>query len=416
MSFTLLQLVATIYAFVQFAFADEVGTVLFPNTSFFEIEHYYPSPRYHVYPRRTDFSVASFVNWGQITDYNSKANDGDDYFSLETGPFAYCAIGNYSFWLSQYGRGSLAGAGAHFLMAMNGSHPSWAKIHPDLDDIDEDYNTMIPYTDDENDAMNEPYYFTFFAPRSSCVMTSATTAVQVWEILHEKRDDLAIGSMLVNYTINPDEGTFASTRPQDVYSSYYVDDDDDADYQYGYGLLSTMKVNGVIYMYAVDRSSYGNYQDVLLASAPASTVLDKSTWSYWQNSTQSWNTTEPLATKRRQDDAVYTASSSIGYQIDGGSMGSIFYSEYHHAYIFTYSTSDDPSTLIIEYAPTPAGPWSQNEQVLVNSTDVDFNYAIVTPYFYNSPAHEGHVGKELLISVSPASYDNTYWAYKLSFE
>ncbi|KAK9382363.1 uncharacterized protein V2V93DRAFT_322264 [Kockiozyma suomiensis] len=365
--------------------------------------HYFPTTRYRVTPQYTDFTVSSVTYWGKVNDFHAQSSDNSSWVNSRRAPLTFCAIGDNSFWFTGLQQSDDLTVPTSMAISQSSTHPSYVSDYSAFDPSSLIY--FIPQSPEE--AAIEANTAKLSMPRTNCAMISATRAVQFWD---SWVDFASRGSFLVQYDLKVSNNSLTVTRFKDLYGSV-------AENQYSYGLFASMKVNSVVYMYALDTSEYGNSQDIFVASAPAEKVVVKSTWRYWHNSTQSWSTEEPLAVKSHKLDAIYSLSGSDTFAM-GESLfsagGSIFYSEYHSAYIMVY-VSTDKTKYIIEYAPTPVGPWSTLKKVLYTDSKNSLAAALVTPAMFSTPAAAGKSGKSLL--MTPASSNSEYdgLTYKLNF-
>ncbi|KAK9461921.1 uncharacterized protein V1516DRAFT_663629 [Lipomyces oligophaga] len=376
----------------------------------------FPSHNYRVYPRHTSFRVDVVGTWGRLNDYNSFLNRQDNWINIRTPLVTFCPIGNQSFWFEGYSWTPLAGDFSTTLSIGKSSlHPNQVVdrvLRPNytiaqsrnLDDQGIDPYYGISAIESNEEYQGDPYSEDWteypsprWQPRTFCVPIDDSSAVQFWQscssvdsICHRR------GSFMIIYTVKDNGTTLRLFRQGDLIS-------DVSKNEYEYGLFGAFKVHQVVYLYAVDHSSYGQSRDVLLARAPVDSYQDKSTWTYWNNQKQTWTAIEPKATVRRdQTYAIYSLP-------DGDSFAgpsSIFYSDYHHAYLMVFVSSvSGTSTYIVEYAPTPVGPWTTNKHILYK--DANYTAGLVTPAIFSTPLIDAPSGKQLMLTPSGLGSDQT---------
>ncbi|KAK9447219.1 uncharacterized protein V1518DRAFT_421670 [Limtongia smithiae] len=357
--------------------------------------HYYPDPAYSVTPKRTDFSVETVHSWGNLTDWEDNLSASASSFPERRRPATYCSIGSRSFWIMGLGftKDEASASETTLAMGRTTAHPSWTKdvlLYDEYGDLD----AVVPYTLEENSIT--PSNGMIHIPRTHCAQLDggASKAVQFWD---SWSNDASRGSFIMTYEIDETNGTITVVRPQDLYSTR----DDD---EYTYGLFAAMTVQDVVYMYALD-SNYGSH-DVHVAAAPVSTVTDKSTWTYYLASNETWTSTEPLSTERRKADAVYSLPDTLSFVMDASMFnagGSIFYSPYHDAYLMVFVTTEKENYFIVEYAATPVGPWSTKRKTLWYNWSTDSTAALATPSFLEV-SDDGTGGKSLILTPARSTY------------
>ncbi|KAK9461922.1 uncharacterized protein V1516DRAFT_673321 [Lipomyces oligophaga] len=360
----------------------------------------FPSHHYRVYPHHTSFKVDKVGTWGKLNDYSSYVNRQDNWISKRNPVVTFCPIGNQSFWFEGFSWVPLAGPFRTTLSIGKSSlHPNQVYdrvLRPGYtidqsrelsqQGIDPFYGEAALLSEEElpeqgdGDLYSDPT--DNLQPRTFCVPIDDQTAIQFWYSYRR-------GSFIMVYTVKDNGTTLRLFRHDDLISDVSL-------HEYTYGLFGAMRVNQVIYLYAVDDSTYGQSRDVLLARALVDSYQDKSTWTYWNNQKQTWTAIEPKATVRRdQTYAIYSLP-------DGDSFAgpsSIFYSDYHHAYLMVFVSSvSGTSTYIVEYAPTPVGPWSTNKHILYK--DANYTAGLVTPAIFSTPFIDAPSGKQLMLTPS----------------
>ncbi|KAK9354811.1 hypothetical protein V1523DRAFT_424714 [Lipomyces doorenjongii] len=150
-----------------------------------------------------------------------------------------------------------------------------------------------------------------------------------------------LGNTTVTLEFDPDTEMLTVTRDQQVTFPPTT---------YAYGSFASIVGNGVAFLYGLD-TTYSNKMDVHVARVSFNHISDYKKYQYYDASTKSWSFTQPLPTARRPSAAV--TSNWMPY-----STGSMFYSEYHNAYLLVYYFSNwADSTFGVSYAPSPVGPW-----------------------------------------------------------
>ncbi|KAK9459482.1 uncharacterized protein V1516DRAFT_628069 [Lipomyces oligophaga] len=351
----------------------------------------FPTHFYRVYPRRTSFEVAMVGNWGSLNDWYSQLYRRDNWISMRYAPVTFCPIGNQSFWFEGYTW--VIDSGPFYTglsIGKSSLHPNQSR---DLSSSGQDPQYGMSALVANEEAVDGEASSTIHTG-SFCVPISPTTSIQFWQSCISDEDECERrGSFLMVYTLKDDGTTLSLFRPQTIYSDYTTG-------HYEYGIFATMVVNQVIYLYAADYSSYSYSRDVLLARAPLATYSQKSTWTYWNNLKQRWSVIEPIADQRRdKTHAIYSLPEGDSFV----GPSSVFYSEYHRAYLMIFlSSASGESSYIIEYAPTPVGPWSTNKQVLYN--DPNYKAGLVTPTIFSTPLINAPSGKQLLLIGSDLKY------------
>ncbi|KAK9383597.1 uncharacterized protein V2V93DRAFT_362243 [Kockiozyma suomiensis] len=261
-----------------------------------------------------------------------------------------CPIGHYFFWFfsdtfAYKSDGSFVGAASNsVVVSRNANDPS--SVQEISIENDGTVSVAIPWTDAEKKVQYEDdrYALWAFGP---CIPIDGTHSSQVWSVVKFTNSSYSetIGYTIADYSIE-DGSLVVSRREVMTFSST----------SYAYGAFASLLVNGVVYMYALDTKHSGKY-DVHLASAPRATLYDQSTWSYYDGSTDSWTSTPPDSSQRNQDKAVLTGAMPF-------STGSMFYSDYHNAYVLVYFTNWADSKFYAITASSPSGPWDTTATLL----------------------------------------------------
>ncbi|KAK9357296.1 hypothetical protein V1504DRAFT_80960 [Lipomyces starkeyi] len=379
------------------------------------------SPPFRVTPRNLGFSVATISNWGYLHDYSINSS----YTITRRLPPTLCSILNRTFWFSgpeqiqDAQKRTVASSSSSVAMALNFSHPSWIRELSPRPDIDW---PVIPVTPAEQ-FVSVTYQQTYlFQPTAHCSLINDTSAVQFWTAWSQNSVPVGgyncfhgFGSSLIIYTFDPATHKLSISRPAPVTQKSAI--------QYPYGSFSTLTVQGMTYLYGWDvfypptddegndNGSGGNHRDIHVAVAPTSTIADKSTWKYYDNSTGTFSSTEPLPIYRRRSAAIITLNDFSSEFENTFTSASIFYSEYHDAYLLVYAPIYPPG-VYVRFAPTPLGPWSSAGTKIMDAKQFGYSvvrYALASPIFFQT---DGNGGQSLLLTLS-GDYETQ--AFKLNF-
>ncbi|KAK9481482.1 hypothetical protein V1527DRAFT_455965 [Lipomyces starkeyi] len=279
-------------------------------------------------------------------------------------------------------------------MALDFSHPSWIR---GLSPRPESSWPAIPLTPSEQ-FVSATYKKTYqFDTSAHCSLISGTSAVQFWNAWSYSAGTYNCyspsGSFLAIHTLDSATNKLTISRPGPVYQKlrktylyawdvYYPPSDD---------------MGG-------EHDPGGYHRDIHVAVAPTSTIADKSTWKYYDNRTRTFSSTEPLPTTRRSSAAIIILN-------DVSTSASIFYSEYHDAYLLVYAPFYPPG-IYVRFAPTPLGPWSSGGTKIMDPTQFGYTvvrYALASPIFFQTG---GKAGQSLLLTLTG---DYKTQAFKLNF-
>ncbi|KAK9320026.1 hypothetical protein V1517DRAFT_18454 [Lipomyces orientalis] len=364
--------------------------------------HFEVSPPYHVTPRNVDFTVASVSNWGTLHDYSIDSS----YIIRRQGPLTLSFIQNRTFWFAgptsifdtvkRTGKSSSTSVA----MALNLAHPSWIR---EVSTTPVSSWPVVPLTPAEKEIRRVYRYDFRFSTQAHSSLINDTSAIQFWDVTAYNNDgcEETAGSTLIIYTFDKTKNTLIVTRPAPVYQTL-------SPLRYPYGSFATLAVGGTTYLYAWDPFSTGDEfndgwrKDIHVASAPSSSIADKSTWKYYDGHAGTWSATEPLPTARRQSQAIFTLSDPpfedlFAYFL----VGSIFYSEYHNAYLLIYSSTVDYRYVRVRYSSTPVGPWSSPSKIIFDSANyegVAIRNSLATATFFQTNGNLG--GKSILLPVT----------------
>ncbi|KAK9372458.1 uncharacterized protein V1513DRAFT_238829 [Lipomyces chichibuensis] len=375
------------------------------------------SPPFRVTPRNLGFSVASVSNEDYLHD-----DSIDSSYTVTPFRPTLCSIQNRTFWfagpvqIQDAQKRTVALTSSSVAMALNFSHPSWIR---ELSPRPESSWPIIPLTPAEQ-FVSATYKKTYqFDTSAHCSLISDTSAVQFWNAWSYNAGTYNCyspsGSFLAIYTLDPATNKLTVSRPAPVYQKLSI--------QYPYGSFSTLTVQGKTYLYAWDvyyppsddmggeHDPGGYHRDIHVAVAPTSTIEDKSTWKYYDNRTGTFSSTEPLPTTRRSSAAIIILNDFSTEFANTFLSASIFYSEYHDAYLLVYAPFYPPG-IYVRFAPTPLGPWSSRGTKIMDPTQFGYTvvrYALASPIFFQTG---GKAGQSLLLTLTG---DYKTQAFKLNF-
>ncbi|KAK9327639.1 hypothetical protein V1520DRAFT_299032, partial [Lipomyces starkeyi] len=261
-------------------------------------------------------------------------------------------------------------------------------------------NPAIPFTSAEAVLAGHPSSRYALWTFTNCVPTGDNSSVHFWEVVKftSTLSYYTKGNTMAQYSLNTTSNNFTVTRASQITF---------APPTYMYGTFANVVVDGVAYLYGLDISYSRN--DVHLAMAPVSTITDLSTWEYYNASSQTWNSTMPVPTQREQSAAVI--QNSIPF-----STGTIFFSEYHNAFLLVFFDNYADSKYQVLSAPSPVGPWTTTNKVIWALTPGPggFSYGGLAHSFYYT--NDGPAGKSLMLHYSYRNTSATYAvANKLTF-
>ncbi|KAK9459362.1 uncharacterized protein V1516DRAFT_512189 [Lipomyces oligophaga] len=401
------------------------GTVVLENLPVYDTPITYTDPSYEVSPQKLDFTVSKVATWGSLTDWKSKHNSSVAHItSYEYNAVTFCPIGNHSFWVSgltavdkeEPDFGIYDGFPSYVSVGMSPLHVT--NVVSDLDawwtNTSDGLEAFMSFASGDFSSVTTP----IDEPLTVCVPINSTTSIHVWNYYMEFYEidvPQSVGSFLVSYTLSDDGKTLTTYRPKKRYTQAAGFGND-----YLWGKWASIKVEDYIYLYVVDVSSEGNSQDLLVARAPVEDVMDISSWTYYSANNATWLTTAPELGESRKDTlAIYSLPDDIQFATSGESHtagGSIFYSEYHDAYLMVFVASDDTTKYIIEYAPTPVGPWSTDRHVLYTDAYHEITKSIFSVYAFSTPLIGEPAGKQLLISTKSKTNSSYAIMQKLIFD
>ncbi|KAK9310957.1 hypothetical protein V1522DRAFT_103679 [Lipomyces starkeyi] len=380
---------------ITFAIATPVSTS-FPIPSILT-PHKEVSPPYSVTPRNVGFKLASVTNYGELHDNSINSS----YSISRSFPPTLCSIQNRTFWFAGQTRiedskhTTIGWSNTSVAMALNFSHPTWIR---EISTRPGASWSVIPLTPAEKAISISYNRQTWLVPRIHSSLINDSSAIQFWDVESLGACHSNAGTTLIIYTLDSATNTLTITRPAPVYQKYIV--------QYEYGSFATLTIQGTTYLYSWDTFSTGDenydgwHRDIHVAAAPASSIADKSTWKYYDNRTSTWSSVEPLPTKRRVSAAILTLDDIPYYAgLDFFISGTIFFSEYHNAYLLIY-TSYNSLWIRVRFAPTPVGPWSSPGVKMLSGERYSNNFATIlaSPIFFETDGNVG--GKSLLLTAA----------------
>ncbi|KAK9321886.1 hypothetical protein V1517DRAFT_353424 [Lipomyces orientalis] len=298
-----------------------------------------PNPSYGVTPINTDFEVES-------VDILDKQEDPDNPLTIYRDGGGSCNIGNRTLWLFC----DTLGYQNDTFKAMTDNSLSVARSFDDpslLSDATSNsltsygWQPAVPFTDDEYPWRNWPSKRYAMWTYTNCLQINDNLAVHFFNLYKYSSiySASSLGNTMVTLNFDPDADMLTVTRNMQVTFPPST---------YQYGSFASMVVNGVAFLYALD-STYSGKKDIHVARVATNSLSQFDKYQYYDASTKTWSYTQPAPTERRQSAAVI--SNWMPY-----STGSMFYSEYHNAYLLVYFSNWADSTFRVSYAPTPVGP------------------------------------------------------------
>ncbi|KAK9490382.1 hypothetical protein V1508DRAFT_425027 [Lipomyces doorenjongii] len=390
--FAALHIIVVFLAAVTVSAATLAASTAFPVPSIIT-PHYDTDPLYEVSPpAHVDFKVAYVDYWGELTDSSRTPR-----FSIENSDLAtFCSLQDRGFWFFGYTSSveidsyQVTSFSSSLSLAKDFAHPAWI--------VDNwAHWPIIPRTAEENEV--SVTYSTDITVNASinCAVVGPSKAIQFWNMRLSYCGPFA-GTSMVVYEFYPAYNSLKITRPITI--TLTPD-------EYQYGSFATVVVKGVVYLYALDTSQDGYHRDVHVASAPAATVEDKSTWRYWDQGAGAWLSTEPVPTARRQSAAIISLPAQTSFR----DSASIFYSAYHNSYLLFF-LNDSEDRLRVKYSSTPLGPWSTDD-IIVFSFPASVQHALVTPVpFQNGSDIAGQ--RVLISSYGYNEFKTKVWKLKFT--
>ncbi|KAK9248164.1 hypothetical protein V1506DRAFT_511827 [Lipomyces tetrasporus] len=352
------------------------------------------SPQFSQSPlMHSTYTVASRADYGKMVDPSNT-------YTLFRDGGGSCAIANRTLWFFcdtlayRTSDGKYMGAASNSIsLATNFSEPNVLKdasctpatgIRP-----------AMPWTSVEATVAGSPTNRYALWSYTNCVPTGDNTAVHFWIVtkFNSGSSTRTYGNTMAQYSLDPTTNQFTVTRDSQVTF---------APPTYTYGSFANVVVNGVAYLYGLDTKYSKN--DAHLAKAPVNTIADLSTWQYYNASSGTWSSTMPVPTARQQSAAVIR--NSIPF-----STGTVFFSEYHNAFLLVFLDNWADSKFRVLSAPSPVGPWTTNNLVIWAMTPGPGGYdygGVAHPIYYTNDAQ---AGKSLMLHYS---YQNTSTTYTVA--
>ncbi|KAK9481783.1 hypothetical protein V1527DRAFT_478541 [Lipomyces starkeyi] len=359
-----------------------------------------PNPSYYVWPaNNTDFVVESLEDFG-------KQEDPDNPLTIYRDGGGSCNIGNRTIWFFcdtlGYDNGTFKAMTDNSLsVAQSFDDPSLLADATSNSLYSYGWQPAVPYTGEEYPWRNWPSQRFTLWTYTNCIQTTNTQAVQFFHVYKSNSYTSTSnwGNTMAILNLDPNTNMLTISRNEQVTFPNTT---------YSYGSFASMVVNGVAFLYALD-NTYSGGKDVHVARVATWQITQYNKYQYYDASTKTWSYTRPQPTARRQSAAIM--SNWIPY-----STGSMFYSEYHNAYLLIYFDNWADSTFKVSYAPSPVGPWTTDNKVLYTLPQGPrgYDYAGVphVQYYQN----DGPSGKAILLHYS---YQDTTYTYtraaKLTF-
>ncbi|KAK9457069.1 hypothetical protein V1511DRAFT_247272 [Dipodascopsis uninucleata] len=331
----------------------------------------------------TKFKIYETLDFGYL-------NDWSNGYLLYRGAGGLCSLANRNIWFT--GQTKVLNKNTGKTLATLDSSATIATKFDHAWTLDFTSNLTtglfnpIPYTLNELDDNTHADSKVVLSAHTNCVPVSDTEAAHFWT--REQYWDLVSksikGNTLAYYTLNPTTNTLDVRRDTETFF--------DSSKTYRYGSFANVVVNNIAYLYAVD-DKHG-YFDIHVASVPVSTIRDQTTYKYYDNSNGQWDTSAPSNSNRRESQAI------LGWWQGFGS-GSVFYSEYHNAYLFIFFTHAQDNKFHIYYSSTPVGPWKGPYDLYTTTTGTLLNdHGVATPVYYDHTYDNLPGGKEILLTYT----------------
>ncbi|KAK7204878.1 hypothetical protein BZA70DRAFT_187333 [Myxozyma melibiosi] len=247
------------------------------------------------------------------------------------------------------------------------------------------YFQPIPMSTAEATASKKTSTRYAFWTYTNCVQLSETSAAHFFHVkkYSSSSSSYVLGNTVAKYQIDSTSNIMGVKRWTQLAF---------ANTTYAYGSFASMVVNHVVYLYALD-SKYSSSYDVHVASVPADDFWDSSAYKYWDASTSTWSSDQPVPTARRKSSAVIQGTMPF-------SSGTVFYSEFHNQYLLIFFNGWVDSKFRVITAPTPLGPWNVTNTVIwETSPGKSYNYGgVAHPVF---GAQEGAtIGQKVRVHFS----------------
>ncbi|KAJ8103602.1 hypothetical protein POJ06DRAFT_217096 [Lipomyces tetrasporus] len=352
------------------------------------------NPPQYMAPEAKPITISRVWDWLRMSDWAS------EYDIYRDGGGA-CSLYNRTFWVfcdtSAYSKttGELVGFSSNSMtLAMNFSHPK------DLKDFTMTPSTgwkpAIPFTDEEASCSTDPSQRYALWTYTNCVQLTQTRAMHFFKVEKFSSSDgqsaTEYGNTMAIYTMDPDTNVITIERPEQYWFKNTT---------YGYGTFANVVVNNVAYLYGLD-TTYSDNFDVHLATVPVGNETNRDYYRYYDAATGEFSSVMPVPTTRRQANAVIQGDEPF-------SSGTVFWSEYHNAFLLVFFNNYVDSTFRVLSAPSPVGPWNSSSTVLYRSTPGPggYNYGgMAVPIYYQEPRMVA--GQNLLLQYSYQNGSHTY--------
>ncbi|KAK9366114.1 hypothetical protein V1509DRAFT_306632 [Lipomyces kononenkoae] len=351
-------------------------------------------PGYYMTPVMKPFTLSGVTNWGRM-------NDSMQEYNVYRDGGGSCSLYNRTFWVysdsSAYSKttGLFLGAASNSMtLAMDFNQPNKLKDFTLLPSTG--WSPAIPFTEAEASVSRGGDTGTRYAlwTNANCAQLTETRAMHFFKVqkFDNPSNSTYYGNTMAIYTMDPVNNVITIERPQQYWYSNTT---------YGYGSFATLVFNGIAYLYAID-ATYGDNYDIHLAKVPVGHETDMRYYRYYDAAAHGYSSTMPVPTERRQWAAVVSGTNSF-------TTGSVFWSEYHNAFLLVFFNDMVDSTFRVMSAPSPAGPWNESSAVLYDTVPGPrgYNYdGNASPIYYQQPGQVA--GKELLLQYSYQDTKHTY--------
>ncbi|KAK9384625.1 hypothetical protein V1515DRAFT_541646 [Lipomyces mesembrius] len=349
-------------------------------------------PPYFKTPVKKPFTLSKVVDWSHMNDWAQVYNiyrDGGGSCSLYNRTFwVYCDTVAFS-----KTTGQIVGAASNSMtLAMDFNHPNRLKDFTMIPSTG--WKPAIPFTDYEASFSGNIGTRYALWTYTNCVQLTETRAMHFFLVqkFNNAYSSTQYGNTMAIYTMDPVTNQITIERPEQY---WYLNT------TYPYGSFASVVVNNVAYLYGIDRLYSGNY-DVHLAKVPVGYETKRNYYRYYDAASGGFSYTMPVPTARRQASAVIQGTEPF-------SSGTVFWSDYHNAFLLVFFNNWVDSTFRVLSAPSPIGPWNVSNTVLFKSTPGPrgYNYGgNASPIYYQQPGKVA--GKDLMLQYTYQNTSNSY--------
>ncbi|KAK9331220.1 hypothetical protein V1520DRAFT_325786 [Lipomyces starkeyi] len=349
-------------------------------------------PLYFKTPVMKPFTISKVVNWWRM-------NDWAQVYDIYRDGGGSCSLYNRTFWVycdtTAYSKttGKIVGAASNSMtLAMDFNYPNRLKDFTMIPSTG--WKPAIPFTDYEASFSGNIGTRYALWTYTNCVQLTPTRAMHFFNVqkFYNAYSSKQYGNTMAIYTMDPVTNQITIERPEQY---WYLNT------TYPYGSFASVVVNNVAYLYGIDRLYSGNY-DVHLAKVPVGYETNRNYYRYYDAASGGFSYTMPVPTARRQANAVIQGTQPF-------STGTVFWSDYHNAFLLVFFNNWVDSTFRVLSAPSPIGPWNVSNTVVYQSTPGPggYNYGgNASPIYYQKPGQVA--GKDLMLQYTYQNTSNRY--------